>query len=63
MTSISALTSAAAYAPRPVRRNDQDPIAKVADVFGVSTDALKRELSTGKSMNDVATERASPTTT
>ena len=58
MTSITSISaaSAAAYrvAPAPSVR-ERDPMAALADTLGLSSNALRSELSAGKSLQDVAT--------
>lgn len=56
ITSISAASAAAAYrvAPAPPVR-ERDPMVTVADTLGLSSNALRAELSTGKTLQDVAT--------
>ncbi|MFI5496693.1 hypothetical protein [Actinoplanes sp. NPDC051859] len=58
MTSINALssTSSTAYtqAPRPMPRNGENPMVKVAETLGLSGEELKSQLDSGKSLNDVA---------
>lgn len=56
ITSISAASAAAAYrvAPAPTVR-ERDPMAAVADSLGLSSNALRSELSAGKTLQDVAT--------
>jgi hypothetical protein len=60
MTSISSITSTTTTATSAVsgrQHQRQDPMAKVADALGMSSDDLKTELKSGKSLNDVATEK------
>jgi uncharacterized protein YidB (DUF937 family) len=61
MASINSLLSTtstpAYYAARSVKKNGQDPMAKVADMLGLSRDDLKTKLSSGKSLDDVAIEQ------
>ena len=57
-TPISALDSATSTTSvQATKHHRNDPMAKVADKLGMSTDDLKKELRGGKSLNDVATEQ------
>ena len=57
-TPISAADSATgASSVQATRHHRHDPMAKVADALGMSSDDLKKELRGGKSLNDVATEK------
>lgn len=62
MTAISSISNSTNYQVAPAqaaygsqKKPQDDPTAKVAEALGLSTDALKEQLSSGKSMNDVAT--------
>ncbi|GAA2896159.1 hypothetical protein Acy02nite_61680 [Actinoplanes cyaneus] len=62
MTSISSISNSTNYqvaqaqsAYGSQQRPKDDPMAKVAETLGLSTDELKERLSTGKSLNDLAT--------
>ncbi|MGX6600937.1 hypothetical protein ACWKSP_02190 [Micromonosporaceae bacterium Da 78-11] len=59
MASISGLgsTTVGHFPTRAAKKDDQDPMAKVAGVLGLSKDDLKSALSSGKSLNDVAEEQ------
>lgn len=61
MTSISALgtssTSTAYRMPPSQRGSGLDPMKAVAEKLGMSTDDLKGQLTNGKSLDDVATEK------
>jgi uncharacterized protein YidB (DUF937 family) len=59
MTSINALSSTTgSYLPvRASKKEGQDPMAKVADALGLSSDDLKTALKSGKSLNEVAEEQ------
>jgi hypothetical protein len=60
MTSINSIVSTTTTATSAVsgrHHQRQDPMAKVADALGMSGDDLKTELKSGKSLNDVATEK------
>ena len=57
-TPISAVDSATTTGSvQATKHHRPDPMAKVADKLGMSTDDLKKELRGGKSLNDVATEK------
>ncbi|WP_203682793.1 hypothetical protein [Actinoplanes siamensis] len=64
VTSISSISNStnyqvsraqAAYAPQ--RRPKDEPMAKLAEALGLSPDALKEQMSAGRSRNDVASTR------
>jgi DNA-binding phage protein len=59
MTAINALSSTTgSYLPvRASKKEGQDPMAKVADALGLSSDDLKTALKSGKSLNEVAEEQ------
>ncbi|MEV6348228.1 hypothetical protein [Actinoplanes sp. NPDC051851] len=61
MTSISSLSSAStsSYYTQSLSRTKpkDDPLAKVAETLGLSTDQLKEQLQGGKTLNDVATDQ------
>jgi len=63
ITSFSAASAAAAYRVAPAPPVRRDPMAAVADTLGLSSNALRTELSTGKSLQDVATAQGVSRTT
>jgi hypothetical protein len=58
MTTISGVSGAYATQPaswaQPPQRDRQDPMAKVADALGMTSEDLKNQLTAGKSLNQVA---------
>ena len=58
MTTISGVSGAYATQPatwaQPPQRARQDPMAKVAGALGMTSEELKKELTAGKSLNQVA---------
>ena len=60
MTSISSTTTATTGTAATLWRQQQqrrDPMAKVAELFGLSTDEVKSKLSDGTSLDDLAEQR------
>ncbi|WP_211275528.1 hypothetical protein, partial [Actinoplanes rectilineatus] len=56
-TSISSVSAGGYTATYQPAQPKNDPMMKVAETLGLSSAELKDELGTGKTLNDIATER------
>lgn len=60
MTTISGVTASTgsySYYWSPAMQRRENPLARVAETLGLSTDELKSRLDTGRSLSDIATEK------
>jgi hypothetical protein len=57
ITGVTASTGSYSYYWSPVMQRRENPMARVAETLGLTTDELKSQLDTGRSLNDIATEK------